>query len=120
MRQAYQYTYRVRFLLATGILIFMTAGSAAAALPTTQLLPVVPGDEATRSTPFIAWFQDLTVQGYVEEEYTVFGMANIYSYVDDAGQQPEVEVLAPDMPYVWPNDTAPPLTFRISLGMPRL
>jgi hypothetical protein len=78
----------------------MTAISAGAALPTTQLLPVVPGDEANRSTPFIAWFQDLTVQGYVEEEYTVSGMANIYSYLDDAAQQAEVDILSPDMPYV--------------------
>jgi hypothetical protein len=87
-------------LLAAGIFVFMAAGTAAAALPSTQLLPVVPGDEATRSTPFIAWFQDLTVQGYVEEEYTVSGMANIYGYVDDAGQQPEVEVLTSDLRYV--------------------
>jgi hypothetical protein len=67
---------------------------------TTQLLPVVPGEPETRSTPFIAWFQDLTLQGYVEEEYAVSGAANIYTYVDDGGQRPEVEVLTPDVPYV--------------------
>lgn len=68
-------------------------------LPTTKLLPLIPGDPETRSTPFIAWFQDLSLQGYVEEEYSVTGLANIYGYVNDAAQSPEVEVIEADLPY---------------------
>ncbi len=87
-------------LMSTPAIAFIVSNTAAADLPTTQYLPVVPGDEATRSTPFIAWFQDLTAKSYIEEEYTVSGTANIYAYVDDVAQQPEVKVLTPDLPYV--------------------
>jgi hypothetical protein len=80
-------------------LLPVTACIAAISLPTTQLLPVIPGDPETRSTPFIAWFMDLSVDGYVEEEYAVSGLANIYGYVDDAAQSPEVEVIEADVPY---------------------
>ena len=73
--------------------------ASAVSLPTTQLLPVVPGNPETRSTPFIAWFQDLSLVGYVEEEYSVSGLANIYGYVDDGAQSPEVEVIETDTPY---------------------
>ena len=79
------------------VLSWQAAG--AVELPT-ELLPVVPGDEATRSTPFIAWFEDLTAQGYVEEEYAVAGAANLYDYVDDAGQSPEINVVTPGVAYV--------------------
>lgn len=67
---------------------------------TTELLPVVPGDPATRSTPFIAWFEDLSLDGYVEDEYLVSGSANIYDYVDDQGQHPAVQVAQSGVPYV--------------------
>ena len=63
------------------------------ALPDAELLPVVAGDPETRSTPFIAWFKDLTADGYIEEEYSVSGHADIYGYVDDAGASPAVEVI---------------------------
>jgi hypothetical protein len=52
-------------LLALIALIF--AGHAGAdAGPAVYLLPVVDGSEETRSTPFIAWFEDLSPMGYVE------------------------------------------------------
>jgi len=66
---------------------------------TTEPLPVVPGDPETRSTPFLAWYQDLSAVGYVEEEYLVSGEANIYEYVDDVAQRPEVQVTTPNIPY---------------------
>jgi hypothetical protein len=68
-------------------------------LPATELVPIVPGDVETRSTPFLAWVFDLEPDGYVEEEYLVSGGANIYAYVDDVAQRPEVEVLNADVPY---------------------
>lgn len=68
-------------------------------LPGTELLPILEGDEETRSTPFIAWFEDLGVDGYVEEEYLVSGGANIYAYIDDVAQRPEVEIVEQDVPY---------------------
>ncbi|MFK7887823.1 MAG: alpha/beta hydrolase domain-containing protein [Gammaproteobacteria bacterium] len=67
---------------------------------TTELLPITPGDPETRSTPFIAWFEDLTEVGYREEEYLVAGTANLYNYTDDAGQRPDIEVVQADVPYV--------------------
>jgi hypothetical protein len=80
-------------------LLPVAACAAAVSLPSTQLLPVVPGDPETRSTPFIAWFMDLSLDGYVEEEYAVSGLANIYGYVDDASESPAVEVIEADVPY---------------------
>lgn len=74
--------------------------TAPTSLPTTELLPVVPGEPETRSTPFIAWFKDLSKDGYVEEEYAVSGEADIYGYVDDAGQSPAVEVIEAHVPYI--------------------
>jgi len=100
MIRANSRTFLERILLAALCVVLIDGNTAVAELPSTQVLPVVPGDEATRSTPFIAWFQDLTEQGYVEEEYTVSGAADIYAYVDDIAQRPDVEVLTPDVPYV--------------------
>jgi hypothetical protein len=57
------------------------------------LLPVVDGPPETRSTPFIAWFKDLTLDGYIEEEYSVSGTADIYGYVDDEAESPAVQVI---------------------------
>ena len=99
MTQAFPTSFRGSRLLLVAIVIFASGHAAAAPLPTTQLLPVVSGDEETRSTPFIAWFKDLSVHGYIEEEFVVSGAANIYSYVNDANQ-PDVEVLKADVPYV--------------------
>ena len=68
-------------------------------VPATLPLPAVPGDENTRSTPFIAWHQDLGDFGYVEEEYLVSGDANIYEYVDDDAQSSVVRVRDAAIPY---------------------
>jgi hypothetical protein len=67
---------------------------------TTTRLEIVPGPVETRSTPFLAWYQDLSQVGYVEEEYLVSGKANIYEYIDNVAQRPEVGVATPDVPYV--------------------
>ncbi len=75
-------------------------GASAKAQVTTELLPIVPGDPQTRSTPFLAWFKDLSVDAYTEEEFLVSGSANIYDYVDDIGQRPDTAVLEADVPYV--------------------
>jgi hypothetical protein len=74
----------------------MDAMAAPGDLPSAELLPVVPGAPETRSTPFIAWFMDLSRAGYVEEEYAVSGMADIYGYVNDSTR---VEVIEPYTPY---------------------
>lgn len=68
-------------------------------LPSAELLPVVPGEPESRSTPFIAWFMDLTKDGYVEEEFAVSGLADIYAYVDNGAESSEVEVLEEGVPY---------------------
>lgn len=74
----------------------MDALAAPGSLPSSELLPVVPGPPETRSTPFIAWFMNLARDGYVEEEYAVSGMADIYGYVNDSAA---VEVIEPYTPY---------------------
>jgi len=93
-----------RWPLATGFLLATLLGATPAASRadgvTTTKLEIVPGPPETRSTPFLAWYQDLSQVGYVEEEYLVSGTANIYEYVDNAAQRPEVQVLTPDVPYV--------------------
>ena len=68
-------------------------------IPVTRLLPVVPGDAETRSTPFIAWYEDLSEFGYVEEEFLVSGDANIYEYVDAKGRGSDVRVREEAIPY---------------------
>ena len=70
----------------------VTLSTHAVEVPATKLLPVIPGDENTRSTPFFAWHQDLGDFDYVEEEYLVSGDANIYEYVDNEVQSSAVRV----------------------------
>lgn len=70
------------------------------AVATATKLEIVPGPAETRSTPFLAWYQDLSKVGYVEEEYLVSGKANVYEYVDNVAQRPEVRVATPEVPYV--------------------
>lgn len=93
--------YTVSILAAfLALLLLPVAGQAApTTLPTTELLPVVPGEPETRSTPFIAWFMDLSEDGYVEEEYAVSGEADVYGYADDPGQSPAVEIIEAHVPY---------------------
>lgn len=62
-------------------------------------MPVEPGTPETRSTPFIAWFGDLAKWGYLEEEYLVSGHANVYGYVDNVRQSPNVEAEVEGLPY---------------------
>jgi len=83
--------------------------SAQVPLPVTEFLPVIAGTLEQRSTPFGAWVMDLSADDYVEREYLVSGLANIYDYVDAAARSSEVEVTAADRPY----------TTRILLRRPR-
>ena len=94
-RMNYRLIFPVIFLL----LLPAISNASGLPLPTTRLLPVVPGDPETRSTPFIAWFMDLSQDGYVEEEYEVAGEANIYGYVDDGAESPDVEVIDSGLRY---------------------
>lgn len=68
-------------------------------VPVTTPLPVVPGDEETRSAPFIAWYEDLGQYGYLEEEFLVFGDANIYEFEHDEAQSSAVRVREEGIPY---------------------
>jgi hypothetical protein len=81
--------------------------STAVTLPTTRLMPVVtesPTGELLsaeeRSTPFLAHLGDPGEFGYVEEEYEVSGVGNIYDYVDNDAQSPEIAVSEAGIPYV--------------------
>ena len=83
-------------------LVACLIGNPAAAqvpLPVTEFLPVIAGTPEQRSTPFGAWVMDLSADDYVELEYLVSGLGNIYDYVDAAARSSEVEVTAADRPY---------------------
>ncbi len=93
---------RLRSLAAgalAAVLTVVSAGAQAGGPVTTTRLDIVPGPPETRSTPFLAWYQDLSQVGYIEEEYLVSGTANVYGYVDNVAQRPEVEVIDPAVPY---------------------
>lgn len=69
----------------------MQTAGAAVPIPSTQLLESDPGTgPEDRNVPFLAWHEDLSVSGYVEEEILMSGVANIYTYTDDAAQSPAV------------------------------
>lgn len=87
---------------------FASASSLAVEIPTTTLLPVEPGTPEERSTPFIAWFGDLSEVGYEEEEYLISGGANVYEYVDNDAQSTDV----------WIRDVEVPYTSRILVRKP--
>lgn len=61
-------------------------------LPATQVLPYDLGTgPEDRDVPFLAWHEDLSLEGYVEEEILMSGIANDYEYIDDIGQSPAVQ-----------------------------
>jgi hypothetical protein len=81
----------IAVLLLTSLLLSV-AGAAVpkVALPTVEMLPYNRSDDINeRNVPFLAWFEDLSKQGYVEEEILISGTANQYDYVDEVGQSPE-------------------------------
>jgi hypothetical protein len=89
------------------LLFVPCVANAADALPTTRLLPVVTESpsgallsEEARSTPFLAHLGDLAELGYVEEEYEMSGVGNIYDYVDNEGQSAEVAISESGVPFV--------------------
>lgn len=67
----------------------LLCAQAATALDTTYV-PTGPGN-----TPFYSAAADLEAQGYVEDEYFVSGLGNIYEYDEDLN----VQVMTPDVPY---------------------
>ena len=83
----------------TYLLLLGAINSFAVELPTTTPLPIIAGTAETRSTPFIAWFEDLSGSNYVEREYLISGDANVYEYVDNAAQSTQVRVRQADIPY---------------------
>ena len=91
--------FKAAFTAAAALTMATPALADDIALPTTEYLPVVPGTVETRSQPFITWYLDLSVDGYVEDEYAVSGTANLYDYVDDAGANPEVTVAVEEQAY---------------------
>ena len=67
--------------------------------PAIRLLPKVAGTPETRSTPFIAWYEDLGAEGYVEEEFVQEGKAAVYRYVDDENEGRELAIALPAETY---------------------
>ena len=89
------------------LLLVPFAAGMAAELPVTRLLPLVTespsGDPLSadeRSTPFLAHLGDLGELGYVEEEYEMSGTGNIYDYVDNPAQSPEIAISESGVPFV--------------------
>ena len=92
---------RIDIIFCLTLAACLTGNPAAAQvpLPATEFLPVIDGTPEQRSAPFGAWVMDVSADGYVEQEYLVSGLANIYDYVDAAARSREVEVTAVDRPY---------------------
>ena len=97
-----------RGLIVPGLVfLFPFIAAAADALPTTRLLPLVtespsgePLSAEERSTPFLAHLGDLSEFGYVEEEYEMSGVGNIYDYVDNEAESAEVAISESNVPFV--------------------
>jgi len=84
----------------TVLLVYASVGHAQVPLPQSIRIPTDPGTgPADRNVPFLAWHEDLSTAGYVEREYQVSGLANVYSYVNDAAQSPEVQVATANQTY---------------------
>ncbi|MDG2154323.1 MAG: alpha/beta hydrolase domain-containing protein [Gammaproteobacteria bacterium] len=81
---------RAQFIFAVlGVLLMCTA-HATVPIPSAQIQPTSAGTgPEDRDVPFLAWYEDLTPQGYLEEEVLISGTANEYDYVDDLNQSPE-------------------------------
>ncbi|MEC9376215.1 MAG: alpha/beta hydrolase domain-containing protein [Pseudomonadota bacterium] len=89
------------------IFLILISLHAHAVSPSTSLIPVItessPGDPLSaelRSTPFLAHLGDLSKIGYIEEEYEVSGTGNIYDYIDNDAQSPDIVITESDIDYV--------------------
>lgn len=93
---------RISRLAVLGVILTSVSPSHAqlAPLPQSTLMRTDPGTGPTdRNVPFLAWHEDLAAVGYAEREYQLSGLANIYSYVDNAAQSPAVRVATANRPY---------------------
>jgi hypothetical protein len=98
-----------RLALLLAAVTWQSAG-AAVPLPTTQLLETDPGTgPEDRNVPFLAWHEDLTAVGYIEEEILMSGVANAYTYADEAAQSPAVT----------PSGSTSPYTTRVLIRRPQ-
>ena len=87
-------------LISIAILLFSANTNADVPIPATQLLPHDPGTGPTdRDVPFLAWFEDLAPDGYVEEEILMSGTAKVYEYADDEAQSPIPQPTGASGPY---------------------
>lgn len=92
--------YLMQLVILCALSFYACSSHAQIPLPQSTLIPVDPGTGPTdRNVPFLAWHEDLATVGYVEREYQVSGLANIYSYVNDAAQSPAVQVATANQPY---------------------
>jgi hypothetical protein len=79
-------------LLGTLVLLCSLSANATVPIPTTQMLPYDPGTAPeNRDVAFLAWHEDLSADGYIEEEALMSGTANVYEYIDNAAQSPAVQ-----------------------------
>lgn len=82
-----------RTLLGLLMLLLGLAAEAQVPLPAAEHLPVDPGTgPADRNLPFLAWHEDLSADGYVEQEVQVSGEANTYVYRNERLKLPRVNV----------------------------
>ena len=85
--------------------------NAAVPIPETQPLPYDPGTgPEDRDVAFLAWHEDLSLDGYREDEILMSGTANVYEYIDDAAQSPLATPTA---------DPAAPYTTRVLIRRPQ-
>jgi hypothetical protein len=100
----YAVRHCISFAMITGALIALLTPvgfvSAAIPIPAVERIPYTDGSPETRSIPFLAWPDDLSEEGYVEEEFLLSGTANIYDYAVPDGPSAEPTIVKPDNPYI--------------------
>lgn len=95
-----RYISLVSISLLCSLQICIAGAQAQVPLPDSTFLATDPGTgPSDRNVPFLAWHEDLAAYGYVEREYQLAGLANVYSYADNAAQSPKVQVAAANQPY---------------------
>lgn len=81
-----------RYWLVAVLMAVAQGSSATVPIPATELLPYdADSGPEDRNVPFLAWHDDLSVHGYIEQEILMSGTANVYQYADDEGQSPAAQ-----------------------------
>jgi hypothetical protein len=99
-RQGFHMNRLYVFAAVFSVFFLTTMVNAQVPLPNVSYMPTDPGTgPEDRDVPFLAWPGNLTADGYVELEYKLSGLANIYKNVSEESTSPEPVVDVAGQPY---------------------